>query len=286
MKQKGYIYAVIAAILFGSAGLFVKFAYSTGLNAVRLLICQYVIAVSIMFSLMFFMNRKKLYVSKKELLHLIILGTIGNTFMTVFFYKSFECLPMAMVTMMLYTYPILVFLYQFFIGREKLSLKKIGALIMALGGCVLTLNILSGKFEYSTKGIIFGFLSAIFYSFMNIYSENKLQSVDSLTINGYSTLFSLVTLLLYESPTFLFSMQYSKESLVNITILAIFCEIIPLTLLYASLKYIGAVKVSIISNLEIPTAMLLSIFLLKEAITGTQIIGAVLIIVAVYMIKE
>jgi drug/metabolite transporter (DMT)-like permease len=75
------------------------------------------------------------------------------------------------------------------------------------------------------------------------------------------------------------------NNVVFTSILATLCEIIPLTLLYAAIRNIGSLKVSIISNLEIPTAMVVSFYLLKESVTLLQVAGAVLIILAVYLIR-
>jgi drug/metabolite transporter (DMT)-like permease len=283
--KKGYIYAVISAILFGTAGIFVKLAYNTGLDSVGLLTVQYIIAVILMFTVAFFKDRKKLIISKKQLFHMVVLGGIGNTLMTVFYYMAFEYLPVAMVTMLLFTYPIMVFIYSVFFEKQKIDIRKVAAIIAAFLGCILALNIFSGDLKYSLKGVIFGLLSAVFYAFMNLYSEKKLESVDSLSINAYSTLFSLLTLLMYRWPSFIFKGQIKLEGLAYIIALAVLCEIVPLTLLYASIKHIGSLKVSIISNLEIPTAIIVSFFILEEAISIMQILGAVLIFYSIHLIR-
>lgn len=284
--KKGYIYAVIGAILFGTAGIFVKLAYGTGLDSVGLLTVQYIFAVSFMFIMGFITNRKMLKVTKHELLKLAVLGIIGNTFMTVFYYKAFEYLPVALVTMLLYTYPIMVFIYTIIFEKAKINAKKITALIFAFIGCLFTLNIFSGNFEYSIYGVTCGLLSAVFYAFMNIYSEKHLENVNAIAINAYSTLFSLCSLLVYKFPYFIFQNKLPLKSLIYIFMLAAFCEIIPLTLIYDSIKKIGALKVSIISNLEIPTAMLISYIVIKESMSILQIVGSILIIFAIYLIKK
>lgn len=283
--KKGYIYAIISAILFGSAGLFVKLAYKTGLDSVSLLIVQYMIAVVVMFLIAFFQDRKKLYVSKKELLNMAILGVVGNTLMTVFYYKAFEHLQVAMVTMLLFTYPIMVFVYSSIFQKQKIEPKKIMAIFVAFAGCIFALNVFSGEIKYSIKGLIFGLLSAVFYAFMNLYTEKKLESSDALTINAYSTLFSLITLFFIKKPGVLVVDYIKFESIIYIIILAILCEIVPLTLLYTSIQDIGALKVSVIGNLEIPTAIVVSFVFLRESISIMQIIGAVLIVYAVYLIR-
>lgn len=284
--SKGYFYAIVGAVLFGTAGMFIKFAYVTGLDSVGLLTIQYIIAVIIMFILLFIHNKRMLVLPFKTIVRLAVLGIIGNTFMTVFYYKAFQYLPVAMVTMLLYTYPLMVFGYTVMFERAKVSLRKAAAIIIALIGCFFTLNIIGNGFKYSSKGIMFGILSAVFYAFMNMYSEKHFGDVNSLVINAYSTFFSLISLLIYRPPYFLIHNSLSAASILYIFILATFCEIIPLTLLYAAIKRIGSVKVSIISNLEIPTAILISFFIIKEPISIYQIVGASLIIYAVYVIKS
>lgn len=284
MKKIGYLYAIISAVLFGSAGLFVKLG-QTQLDSVRLLTVQYVIAVTIMFIILFFKDKKALKVSKTQLKDLAILGVVGNTFMTVFYYLSFNYLPVAMTTVLLMTYPIMVFFYAVIKGKEKLKGSKVLIVIMAFLGCIISLNLVNAEGAYSLVGIGFGLLAAVFYAFMNIFSERNLSQVTPLAINGYSTLFSLISLIIYKFPHFLFKNEVDLKTYGYITILAVFCEIIPLTLLYAGIKHIGSVKVSIISNLEIPTSIMLSYFLLNESISIIQLIGTIIVIYSVYLIK-
>lgn len=284
--KKGYIYSIFSAILFGSAGLFVKLAYEDGIDSISLLTLQYMIAVPLMFLMMYLFNKKSFKVTKLQLFRLAVLGVVGNTFMTVFYYSSFNYLSIEIVAVLLYTYPLMVFAYTTVVKKNSVGYKRLLAVALAFLGCVLTLDILSGQFKYSLKGIIFALLCAMFYAFMNIYSEEKLEGIDSLAINAYATLFSLISLMLYKFPLFVFRGEVTKELLTYTTMLALICEIIPLTLLYAAIKHIGALKVSIIGNLEIPTAMVISFFILHVQIESMQIVGTILVVGAIYMIRK
>ncbi|MCB2289486.1 DMT family transporter [Clostridium sp. CS001] len=284
--KKGYIYSILSAILFGSAGLFVKMAYVGGIDSISLLTLQYMIAVPLMFLLMYVFDKKSFKITRLQLLRLAILGIVGNTFMTVLYYISFNYLPMEVVAILLYTYPLIVFVYSAVFKKSHLGYKKLFAVLLAFFGCVLTLDILSGQLKYSIIGVAVALMCAMFYAFMNIYSEEKLQGLEPLTINAYSTLFSLLSLMIYKFPIFVFSGEVNTSLLLYTTILAVFCEIIPLTLLYAAIKRIGSLKVSIIGNIEIPTAMIISFFILHENIGIMQIVGIVIVVGAVYMIRE
>lgn len=278
--------AIISAICFGLAGILVKFSFLEGLSAIVLLSFQYTFAVVIMFIIQLIKQPKDLKISKRQLYHLVVLGVVGNTMMTVFYYKAFEYLPVANVTMLLFTYPIMVFLYSIFFDKKKLSVRGVSAIVLALVGVILTLNILNNGFSFSVIGISYGILCAVFYSFMNIYSEKNLKEISSFSINAYSTLFSLIVLYIYVNPINLLKIDLSMESSIYIVLLAIICEIIPLTLLYAALKEIGYINVSIIGNLEIPTAMVVGSIVLSEKINLLQILGGIMIISAVFLLKE
>jgi drug/metabolite transporter (DMT)-like permease len=286
LLKRGYVYSIISAVLFGSAGLIVKLAFLEGTDPIGLLTLQYIIAVTIMFSVIYMKNKRMLRISGNELYHLIILGVVGNTFMTVFYYMSYNYLPMAMVTILLYTYPIMVFIYLFLFRRRSINIKKTMALAYAFVGCILALGAFNSNFKYSSKGIVFGLLAAVFYAFMNIYSENRLGNVQSLTINAYSTLFSLISLIIFRFPLLIFKGEIRPKIIAYTAVLAVLCEIVPLTLMYAALKRIGSLKVSIIGNIETPTAMLLSFLILKENISLIQIVGAALVFYGVYIIRK
>lgn len=284
--KNGYIYAIAAAVMFGSSGMFVKLAQGTGLDSINLLTVQYMLAVIIMFAFAFIRNSKILVVGRKSLINLALMGVIGSTGMTLCYYMAFEYLPVAVVTMLLYTYPVMVFIYTCIFEKGSMNGQKTAAIVMAFTGCILALNLFGRNHSYPVFGIALGLMSAVFYAFINIFSEKKLEKVDSLAINAYSTLFSLIALCLYRFPSYIFRGEVNPDSIIYIVLLAIFCEILPLTMLYASLKLIGALKVSVISNLEIPTAFVMAYLFLNEKITVSQLFGSALIVCAIILIRN
>ncbi|KRQ86397.1 EamA-like transporter family protein [Caloramator mitchellensis] len=287
MKTKGFIYAILSAIFFGSAGIFVKNGYEQNFSPVDLLMLQYIIAGIILLFYSIIRYREKMKLSKELLKKLLIQGAIFNTLMTVFFYSTFKYLDVAVTTILLYTYPVMVALYSFIFLKEKLSKIKVLSIIGTLAGCYLVLNInqISAGNNY-TIGIIFGILSAIFYAAVNIYAKYIVEDVPEVLITFYTTLFSLIVLLIFNFE-FVFKLSnVSFESVKNAALLAFFCEIIPLTLLYSAIKYIGPVTTSIISTIEIPSAAILSFVFMKEYIDSVQMIGIFLVVACVIMLKK
>lgn len=287
MKAKGYIYAIISAIFFGSAGIFVKSGYSNNFGPVEILMLQYIIALIILFLFCLLKYRNKLLLSKKMLIKLLIQGAIGNTLMTVFFYSSFKYLEVSTATMLLYTYPAMVAIYSALFLGQRITKRKIFAILGTFLGSLMVLNLLSSNLKsLNIMGICFGILAALFYSFMNIYAEGIVDEIPPMVITLYTTLFSLIILLIF-NPSFISKLSVvSTSSIINAASLAFFCEIIPLTLLYAAIKNIGAVTTSIISTLELPSSALFSFFLLNEKLSIIQILGILLAVYSVIMLKK
>jgi drug/metabolite transporter (DMT)-like permease len=248
---------------------------------------QYIIATFILFLICFIKYRSSMKLSKEMLKKLVIQGVVGNTFMTVFFYSSFKYLDVAVATMLLYMYPAFVAAASFAFMGQKISKIKIAAITGTFTGSLLVLDIFSSSFSLVTiKGIMFGLLAAVFYAFMNIYAEKIVENVPSAVITFYTTIFSLVVLFIFNFSFVHKLSGIATDSIMNAGLLAFFCEIIPLTLLYSAIKYIGPVSTSIISTIELPASAVFSYFFMNEKMGLIQIGGILLIVYSVIILKR
>lgn len=287
MKLKGYFFAIISAVFFGTSGIFVKQGYNDNFSPTDLLMLQYIIAGIILLFLCLIKYKNEIKISKVMLKKLIIQGAFANTLMTVFFYSSFKYLNVSVATMLLYTYPAMVAFYSFVFMKEKISRTKILAIIGTFLGCIMVLNIFASSFkDISLTGVIFGILAAVSYTFMNIYAKKIVEDIHPVVITFYTTSFSLLVLIIFNF-SFIYKLPtLSYNSLLNAAMLAFFCEIIPLTLLYGAIKYIGPVTTSIIGTLELPSAALLSYVFLNEKLSFMQIAGIIIVIYCIIILKK
>jgi drug/metabolite transporter (DMT)-like permease len=280
----GYIASIFSAILFGLAGILIKFIFSFNIDSIDLIILQYTFIVILLFILLSIFNIKMLKVGKKDLLPLIILGVLGDCFMTVFYYKSFYYLPVGIATVLLYTSPIFIYLYSVFFEHKKFTIKSFILLIGIFIGCSMVIGIL--PFSYSPIGILYGTLGAVCFGFMNVYSSKKLKDINSLSLTFYSMLFSLVFLCIYRMPSKGLMLNMPLKAYMFILLLAFLCAFMPLTLFYYSIKHIGSFNTSVIGNLEVPTAIVAGLIIFNEQIGLIQILGILIILFGVYNIEK
>lgn len=286
MKLKGYIYSIISALFFGMAGILVKNGTNSVFTPVDLLMLQYIMAEVILFFICLIGCPKGFKISNNMFIKLFIQGALFNTLMTVFFYTSFKYLDVAIATMLLYTYPVMVAVSSLVFFKEKISRTKITAIIGTTIGCLLVLNIAGGKMAISTSGTIYGLLAAVFYTLMNLYAKYIVDEVPAPVITFYTTTFSLLVLFIFNFGFFSKLSYVNYEILKSSFLLSLMCEIIPLTLLYAAIKYVGPVTTSIISTLELPSSAVLSFIFLGENLNLLQIGGIILVVYCIIILKR
>lgn len=286
MKLQGFIYAIISAVFFGSAGIFVKSGYSSNFTPVDLLMLQYIIAGIILFIMCFVKYKDKLRLSAVDLKRLIIQGAVGNTLMTVFFYQSFKYLDVAVATMLLFMYPSMVALASLVVFKEMISKTKIIAILGTFLGCILVLDIVGKGSNISYIGVVFAILSAVFYAFMNIYAEKIVHDIPGLVITFYTTIFSLIVLFIFNFSFIYKIVDVSIPSFTNAALLAFFCEIIPLTFLYEAIKRIGPVSTSIITSLELPASAVIAFIFLNEKLSYVQVLGILIVVYFVIRLQN
>ncbi|QAA31784.1 DMT family transporter [Clostridium manihotivorum] len=280
----GYITSILSAVLFGLAGVLIKLIFSYNIDSIDLIILQYAFIIAILFVVLAVFNINILKVGKRDFFRLIILGIVGDCFMTVFYYKSFYYLPVGIATVLLYTSPIFIYLYSIFFEHKKFTIKSFSLLIVIFIGCSMVIGIL--PFSYSPIGILYGVLGAAAFGFMNVYSSKKLENINAMSLTFYSMLFSLIFLCIYRLPSKGIDLNLPIKAYIFIVLLAFLCAFLPLMLFYYSIKKIGSFNTSVIGNLEVPTAIIAGLLIFGERMNLIQLFGILIILFGVYNIEK
>jgi len=106
MKKEiiGTVYVVISALGFGLMAIFAKVAYGEGLNVNTLLFLRFLLATLLLWGLVFY---KKLpyKLPKRDVIFLFLMGMIGYTAQSKFFFTSLETISASLAALLLYAYP-------------------------------------------------------------------------------------------------------------------------------------------------------------------------------------
>ena len=275
---------ILAMVIFGTIGIFRKYIpLPSGIVACA----RGILGVAF---LLVFIKIKKIKMDRESIKkHLWILlvsgGFIGLNWVLLF--ESYRYTSVAVATLCYYMAPIFVMIVSPFLLKEKLTVKKVLCVIVALIGMVFVSGVLDGGIldVSEMKGILFGLGAAALYATV-IMMNQKLREVPTYD----KTIMQLGAAAVVLIPYILFVEDLSAVVLtplivVMLVIVGVVHTGIAYALYFGSMDDLKAQTVALFSYIDPIVAIILSAMFLKEPMTIYSAIGAVLVLGAT-MISE
>lgn len=223
---------------------------------------------------------------KKHLKILLISGGfIGLNWVLLF--ESYRYTSVAVATLCYYMAPIFVMLVSPVLLKEKLTVKKVFCVIVALVGMVFVSGVLDGGIKdiSELKGILFGLGAAALYASV-VMMNQKLRAVPTYD----KTIMQLGAAAVVLIPYILLAEDLSAVAMtplifVMLLIVGVVHTGIAYALYFGSMNGLKAQTVALFSYIDPIVAIILSALFLKEPMTIYSGIGAVLVLGAT-MISE
>jgi len=194
-----------------------------------------------------------------------------------------QYIPVSLAVLLFYTAPFFVALVVRFIEHRALSNRKVIALIMAFLGLALALN-LSADFHMSLTGIGFALLAGAALATLILLSARKGHLYDSVAVNihmlGIASVLFILTLVLVGDLT----VPQSPATWGKLGVVGLAVAVAQLSM-FVGVRYTGALLGAMLMNFEPLFTVSLAILLIGEQLGPMQILGALLVISAVFMIS-
>jgi drug/metabolite transporter (DMT)-like permease len=280
VRQVGILQVLVSGVCFGFLVLFGKWAFAAGLTPGEFLCLRFLTASLLLFLWLFTMNRGALRLPLKTILHCAGLGIFGYALFSSFFFYALQGLSASLTTLLLYTYPVIVSVAAWILFKERLSLVTSLALpIVSAGLCLL----IAAQFQvFATRALLFGFLSAVFYSLYILVSSRVLRGIAPLTSTFYIMLFAGIALALLHLRGHTIAVIPAACWIVLAT--AVIGTLAAMSLFLAGLQKLSSGEVSILSTAEPVTGVILAAAFLGERLLPVQWIGAALILAGMILV--
>ena len=274
---------IVASVFWGTTGLFNKCFSDLGFSASDVVVFRMLSAAVFMTLFILIKDRKAFIIKLSNLPILLLIGAISIFSTSYFYINSISASSMSVAAILMYTAPFIVVIASCFIYKEKLTARKICALIIAFIGCILV----SGLGKTSTFGIVFGLLSGITYASYSIFSKTALKSMSSYTITLYGFIIAAASALITTNPVRIAKdvVACGYKIILPLIFIGIITSILPYLFYTYGLKHTEAGKASIISMLEPLVATLLGFIVLGQKTGIPGIIGIIFIVSAVIIIE-
>ncbi|MDE6625036.1 MAG: DMT family transporter [Lachnospiraceae bacterium] len=283
MKKLAPFFVLLAGILWGSMGIYVRKLNALGFTTIEIVAVRSVATAALLLPVLFFYDRKMLKIRLKDIWCFIGTGILSIVFFNYCYFKAITLTSLSVAAVLLYTAPAIVMVLSAFLFQEKITMVKIIALAATFAGCVFVTGLAGDKENLSTAGILVGLGAGLGYALYSIFGRYAIErGYHSLTISFYTFVFAGIGALpladvkmIYEAPV------KDIRMLGFYLVFALVSTVVPYILYTLGLTALENSKASIIASIEPVTATVLGIVLFHEKLTMHHFIGVILVLGAI-----
>lgn len=286
MKRLVLLLPIVAGIMFGSCGVFVRVLYGYGFDSATVLFLRTAFAALILLVGILFYDKSLLKIKLKDAFLFIGSGVVGMMGLNLCYNVAITVASLSLSAVLLSTAPVFVVFLAAVIFKERVTKRKLACMLFAIVGCVLASGLLEQKsgVEVSAMGILAGVGSAVFYALYSIFSRMATdRGYHTYTIIFYSVLFITIVLLPFSNLSLVggFIVETPVFSIVFLLAHALCTSVIPYVAITLSLLYAEAGKVSILaSGAEPVAALVFGILFYAEIPSPLMLLGVAVTIAA------
>ena len=278
---------LLAAFCWGLIGLFTRSLSALGLTSLQIAALRSIVSAVLMIGYLAVRSPKELKIQLKDLWMFFGTGVCSLLFFNVCYFTAINLTSLSVAAILLYTAPIFVMILSAIFFREKITKRKLLALVLALGGCVLVTGVLRGKLVLSAFGLLMGIGSGFGYALYSIFSPLALKKYSTLTVTTYTFLTCGVCSLVFLRPVSLVRTCAAApvKSVIMILLLAVVSTVAPYLLYTEGLKHTASGRASVMASLEPVVASLVGVVVFKEAMGIDGVLGTLAVLAAVVLLN-
>ena len=276
---KGYLLAAIAAAAYGTNPAFAVPLYEEGMNPNSVLLFRYLLGIPLV-GIMLKLRGIKLSLRKDEIFQVGLLGVL-MAFSSLALFESYNYLNAGVASTLLFVYPILVAVLMVFIFHEPFRVSIIICLLLMTVGLMLLMKTEDGE-TISSYGVLLVLVSAVTYALyiIMVNVSKTVQKIPTTKLLFYVLLWGSMVFVVKSFIGTPLTMPEKSVEWLNLLALALIPTVISLLCTTIAINLIGSTPTAIFGSLEPVSAVILSYYVLHQTITGKEIIGGALIVVA------
>lgn len=285
-KLKGAIAVFVGASSFGVLSTFVKQAYAHNYTLGQVTGVQVIFGMIILWMVYWLVQLFKPSAlkshAKKSNKWVILISGISTGLVSIVYYKCVQLVPASLAIVLLMQYIWIGTLIELIVFKNKPSGRQlIGIAIVLLGTVFATGLIENGIETLNWVGIGYGLLAATAYAVFLIVNGRVGNDYPPIQKSALMVTGSCIMICCLFPPLFLMTGELNDTVWHFGLILSLFGTVIPPLLFAYGIPKIGFSLSGILSSAELPVAICMSYFILRESVSLVQWIGVLLILATV-----
>lgn len=273
-----------AAAGWGLIGLFTRPLTAAGLSALQVTFVRSVVVVVCMGLYLLAKDRSLFRVRLGDMWIFLGTGLVSIVFFNVCYFTTIQLTTLAAASILLYTAPCFVMLMSAVFFKEKITARKLAALALAFGGCVLVSGIAKGGI--TPTGLLTGVGAGFGYATYSIFGKVALKKYHAFTVIFYTFVVSTVCLApfvhLSQGAAVVMS---GGGTLVMALGLGLVSTFMPYICYTTGLEHVEAGKASVLAFAEPMVATITGVVAFHERLTVQSAVGIGLIFLAIVLLN-
>lgn len=282
-RIKGLIYGVISSATFGLIPLFALPVIQRGVGVDSVLFYRFGISAFVL-GVWLLIRQDNLRVNFREWVTLFVLGVL-YAMTALLLTTSYLYIPSGIATTIHFLYPVVVTAVMILFFKDKISVPLIIAVMMAISGVYL-LSSGGPAASVGLKGLLFVLTTVVTYA-VYIVGVNKscIHRMDGLKLTFYVLLAGAIVfgmnLLVKGEPLDLIP---DVTTGVYLFLLALIPTLVSDFTLILSVQHVGSTTTAVLGCMEPLTAMAMGVLFLHEQLGIWQLVGMIIILLAVSVV--
>lgn len=280
--KRAALFVALSAASFGFLGVPVRFLHDNGfapldITAVRLFVTTIALVIVALV-----VDRGLFKVRKRDLLFFILFGFF-KLMSDVTLFRAQLTIDLSLSTLLQMTAPYYVLVISLFLFRERITLMKILAMLVAFIGCIFVTGVITGGMHsLDFVGVASALISGLFFGLYTIGCKlSSDKGYKPVTTMMYTFLFASLMTIPFANDVKVVESFVDVHLILGVLSLGILMTLIPFFVSTWGVQKLEASKVSLISVMEVITACIVGYFLFDEEMTVLNIIGMSLVVASI-----
>ncbi len=281
---KGLSAAAISSITFGTIALFSLPVLKSGMDSLSLIVYRFFFG-GIALLLLALFQRVSLRVSLKDIGQLLLLSCIYSV-SALSLIEGYNYMPTGVATTLVFSYPVWTALLMAVFFRERLGIKTIASIVLAIVGVVLLSGITGSDLQNSHIGVAWELLSGLTYAiYLVVFPRLEVKKMPSLALTFYIFLFTMLLILGFSFITKGELAPIANKSVaLNLVLVGLIPTAISNIALIVALKKVSSTLTAILGVFKPITALIIGLLVFGETLNQYTTLGLILTLVSVSLL--
>ena len=272
----GAFLCLFSAAAFGCMAIFGKLAYDAGVDVGELLVVRFGLAALVLAVVAFSAGQVQ-RLGRRAVVAGLAMGAVGYATQAGLYFLALERMDASLLSLVLYTYPVLVTVAAVVIGREKATRARMVALVVASVGTALVL-VGAGTGALDPLATVMALGASVAYTVYILCGDRVVAGVPPVALASLVTAGATVTFGIVLVATTGPALSFGAEGWLWASLIALVSTVGAILAFFAGLARVGPSSAAILSTFEPLVTIVLAGLTFGEVLSPVQALGGVLVL--------